>query len=60
MKMLDITLKTKNGSTSLGFSQFMVEYISKTEKWGYVFDCIINGKKIDMSNWDSSINLALA
>jgi hypothetical protein len=52
MKILDITLKTKNGSTSLGFSQFMVEYISKTEKWGYVFDCIINGEKIDMSNWD--------
>lgn len=52
MKILDIKLETENGSTSLGFSQILVDYITKTKKWDYVFDCIINGKKINRDNWD--------
>ena len=52
MKILDIKLETENGSTSLGFSQILVDYITKNQTWDYVFDCIINGKKIDKSTWD--------
>ena len=52
MKILDIKLETENVSTSLGFSQILVDYITKTKKWDYVFDCIINGKKINRDNWD--------
>ena len=51
MKILDIKLETENGSTSLGLSQILVDYITKTKKWDYVFDCIINNKRIDKSNW---------
>ena len=52
MKILDIKLETETGSTSLGFSQILVDYITKNQKWDYVFDCIINSKKIDKSTWD--------
>jgi len=51
MKMLEIKMKKENGSISLGFSQLLVNYITKTQKWNYVFDCLKNGHKIDMSNW---------
>ena len=52
MKVLDITMKTENGSKSLGFSQILVDYITKTERWNYVFDCLVNGHKIDKTNWN--------
>ena len=52
MKILEIKLETENGSTSLGFSQILVDYITKNQKWDYVFDCIMNDKKIDKSTWD--------
>ncbi len=52
MKILDIKLETENGSTSLGFSQILVDYITKNQKWDYVFDCITKGKKINRDNWD--------
>jgi hypothetical protein len=51
MKMIDIKLKTETGSTSLGLSQTLVDYITKTKKWDYIFDCIINNKRIDRTNW---------
>jgi hypothetical protein len=52
MKVLDIVMKTKNGSRSLGFSQILIDYITKTKKWNYVFDCLVNGHKIDKTNWN--------
>ena len=51
MVKLNITLKTETGSTSFGLSQTLVDYITKTKKWDYVFDCILNNKRIDRSNW---------
>ena len=51
MKILDIKLETENRSTPLGFSQILVDYITKNQKWDYVSDCIMNGKKIDKSTW---------
>ena len=52
MKVLNITIKTENGSRSLGFSQILVDYITKTERWNYVFHCLVNGNRIDKNNWD--------
>jgi len=52
MKTLDVKMIKENGSISLGFSYFLVEYITRTKRWDYVFDCLNRGKKIDTSNWD--------
>jgi hypothetical protein len=52
MMVLDITMKTKNGSRTLGFSQILIDYITKTKKWNYVFDCLVNERKIDKTNWN--------
>jgi hypothetical protein len=52
MKTLDVKMIKEKGSISLGFSDFLVEYITKTKRWDYVFDCLNSGKKIDTSNWD--------
>ncbi len=51
MVKLNITLKTETGSTSFGLSQTLVDYITKNQKWDYIFDCILNNKRIDRSNW---------
>jgi hypothetical protein len=52
MKTVEIKMITENGSTSLGFSDLLVEYITRTKRWDYVFDCLNSGKKIDKSNWE--------
>jgi hypothetical protein len=52
MKTVDIKMIKENGSISLGFSDFLVKYITMTKRWDYVFDCLSSGKKIDTSNWD--------
>lgn len=50
--MLDIKVKTQNGERLMGFSQLLVDYITKTKRWNYVFDCLLNGQKINRTGWD--------
>jgi hypothetical protein len=52
MKTLDVKMIKENGSISLGFSEILVDYITRNKKWDYIFDCLRNNKKIDKSNWD--------
>jgi hypothetical protein len=52
MVKLEVKMIEENGSISLGFSSLLVDYITRTKKWNYVFECLKNNKKIDKSNWD--------
>jgi hypothetical protein len=52
MIKLEVKMIEKNSSISLGFSSLLVDYITRTKKWNYVFECLKNNKKIDKSNWD--------
>ena len=52
MVKLEVKMIEENGSISLGFSSLLVDYITRTKKWDYVFECLKNNKKIDKSNWD--------
>ena len=52
MRILEIKMKKESGSVSMGFSQLLADYITKTQRWNYVFDCLKNGQEIDKSDWD--------
>jgi hypothetical protein len=52
MVKLEVKMIKENGSISLGLSKILVDYITRNKKWDYIFECLLNNKKIDKSNWD--------